>query len=100
MVSRTRVDFKRVKELADVRIILERTGVEAKREGAEWVAICPFHDDHKPSLRVNATKKLFVCFACKASGNILDYVVRKERVTLKEAARRIADWCGFPLGSN
>jgi DNA primase len=95
-MAQQRLDFKAIKEAADFETILERSGIKTTREGVELVALCPFHDDHKPSLRVNPTKKLFLCFSCRASGNLLDFVARHERLTIREAAERIAEWCGIP----
>ncbi len=90
-----RVDFKAVKEAADFAVVLARTGVQAKQEGAELVAHCPFHDDKRPSLRVNPKKGLFHCFGCGQGGNALDFVARKERLTIKQAAERLAEWSGL-----
>ena len=94
-MSHQRLDFKAIKQAADFAVILERTGVQAKREGAELVAHCPFHDDKRPSLRVNPQKGLFHCFGCGQGGNALDFVARKERLTIKQAAERLAEWSGI-----
>jgi DNA primase len=95
---RARLDFKAIKEAADFAVILERAGLTFKREGSELVGLCPFHDDHRPSFRANVVKGLFNCFSCSASGNVLDFVVRHQRLTVREAAERIVEWCALPPG--
>src|SRR5262245_53324884 len=93
-----RLDYKAIKQAADFELILTRTGVTAKREGAELVAHCPFHQDDRPSFRANSTKRVFHCFGCGAKGSVLDYVARHERVTIFQAATRIIQWCALPDG--
>lgn len=93
---KTWVDFKAIREAASFEDVLARYGIEGKREGREVLIRCPFHDDEKPSCRVNVEKKVFHCFACDAKGNVLDFVALKEDVPLKRAAELVADW--FNLG--
>lgn len=54
---------------------VERLGFgPAVRAGSEWKILCPFHDDHKPSLTINASKKrwgLFKCFSCVAPDSMI-----------------------------
>lgn len=89
------IDFRAVKEQADFRQVLERYGLDLKERGDELVGLCPFHRDTKPSFRVNLEKKVFHCFGCSAKGNILDFVARKEGVTIRAAAELLARWCGL-----
>jgi DNA primase len=93
---KTWVDFKAIREAASFEAILERYGIDGKREGRELLIRCPFHDDAKPSCRVNLEKKVFHCFACDAKGNALDFVALKEAVPVKRAAELVAEW--FNLG--
>jgi DNA primase len=99
-MGQRRINFKAIKEGADFLAILGLTGVAVKRDGAEYVALCPFHHDTRASFRINPEKQggVFHCFGCGAGGNVLDYVVRKERLTLRQAAERIAEWCALPAG--
>src|SRR5262249_490038 len=69
LMARTeRLDFKAIKNAADFSTILARTGVEMTRDGGELLGRCPFHDDTKPSFRVNLKKNAFYCFGCHAGG--------------------------------
>lgn len=86
------IDFKQIKESADVESVLERCGVldGLQRQGAELFGWCPLgkSDQHgkADSFAFNTQKKTFQCFACKARGSILDFVSRLQGVGLREAA--------------
>jgi len=60
-------------------------------------ALCPFHEDHDPSLSVSQKNGigLFKCHGCDAKGSILDFVMRKEGVGLADAARHIQELEGI-----
>ena len=55
----SRVDFEAIKRGADLVAVIQARGVELKREGKDWVGLCPFHADTKPSLRVSPSKGLW-----------------------------------------
>ena len=61
------------------------------------VGICPFHDDSRPSMKVNASKQIFKCFACGAGGNVLQFLMRRERMSFPEAVIFLADQAGIEL---
>jgi len=97
-MPRQRIDFSLLKERADCEAVLRHYGVVLAGSGAERSARCPFHDDRNPSFSVNVEKKVFQCFACGAKGDLLDFVARMERSSIREAAAVIAACCGIPLG--
>ena len=74
-----------------------------KSTGNELKAICPFHDDHDPSLSINAHSGLFKCFACGASGSIFDFYGRRNgmdpRHDLPKIILAIADQFGIHNGN-
>jgi DNA primase len=55
--------------------------ISLTRKGKEMVGLCPFHDDHRASLYVNAAKQIFKCFACGAGGDVLKFVQMRENLT-------------------
>ena len=91
------IDFKQIKEDADIERVLELCGVldGLKRQGAELVGWCPLGkaDRHgkNDSFCFNTQKKAFQCFACKARGSILDFVGQFHGMGLREAATYVAD---------
>ena len=53
------------------------------------MVICPFHDDHHPSLSVNINNGLFNCFACDAKGDVIAFYQRIKNVDFKTALREL-----------
>ena len=49
--------------------------VHLRRNGSDYVARCPFHNEKTPSFHINEDKQLFYCFGCGAGGNIFDFVI-------------------------
>ena len=44
-------------------------------KGKNYFAVCPFHDDHNPSLSISPEKQIYTCFVCGASGNVFNFVM-------------------------
>ena len=84
-----RPDFDQIKRVADLVAVIEAHGVALKKEGRDYVGLCPFHDDKKPSLRVTPGKGLFRCMSCGAAGNVIQFVAKKKGIEEKEAALRL-----------
>jgi DNA primase len=71
--------------------------VSLKRKGREMVGLCPFHEDHKPSMNVSPTKQIFKCFACGAGGDVLKFIQMREGLTFSQAVERLAERAGIQL---
>ncbi len=71
--------------------------VSLKKKGREMVGLCPFHDDHKPSMNVNSVKQIFKCFACGAGGDVFKFVQMRENLTFPQAIERLADRAGIKI---
>jgi len=71
--------------------------VSLKRKGREMVGLCPFHEDHKPSMNVSATKQIFKCFACGAGGDVLKFIQMREGLTFSQAIERLAERAGIQI---
>lgn len=83
------IDFDRIKKTTDIVAVVQRYGVSLKKQGADYVGLCPFHQDTRPSLRVTPSKGLFHCMACGAAGNVIQFVAKKEGITDKAAALKL-----------
>ena len=70
-----------------------------RRAGSKYKALCPFHDDHNPSLELNPERQSFKCWSCGAGGDVFDFVKNYERVDFPEALRMLADRAGIVLES-
>ncbi len=71
--------------------------ISLARKGKEMVGLCPFHDDHRASLYVNAAKQIFKCFACGAGGDVLKFVQMRENLTFPQAIQRLAERAGIKI---
>jgi len=80
-------DFDAIKKTTDLVRVVASYGIELKKTGKDHLGKCPFHDDSKASLSVNA--EVFHCFGCGAKGNVIQFVARKENLTDKEAAHKL-----------
>jgi DNA primase len=71
--------------------------VSLKKKGREMVGLCPFHDDHRPSMNVNPVKQIFKCFACGAGGDVFKFIQMRENLTFPQAIERLAERAGIKL---
>jgi DNA primase len=71
--------------------------VSLKRKGREMVGLCPFHEDHRPSLNVNPAKQIFKCFACSAGGDVFKFIQMRENLSFPQAIERLAERAGIKL---
>lgn len=73
--------------------------VALRPQGREHVGICPFHEDHRPSLHVVTHKNqaFYKCFACGASGDCFRFVMDYHKMDFPEALRYLADRAGITL---
>ena len=85
--------FEAVKPNISTRQAAEMYGIKVNRNG---MAVCPFHNDKNPSMKVD---KRFHCFACQADGDAVDFVSRLVGLPCKEAAMKLADDFGISYDS-
>jgi DNA primase catalytic core len=79
-------ELERLKDEIAVERLAEARGVVLTRKGADLVGLCPFHDDHEPSLVITPAKNLWHCLgACRAGGSAIDWVMRAEGVSFRHA---------------
>ena len=95
-------DRDRVLEATDiVSLVAEQVRLDPK--GDEFVGLCPFHEDSKPSMYVVPRKGFYQCFACGAHGNAIDFLMNFHRMEFLEALETLAGRAGMELsrvGSN
>ena len=89
-------DRERVRDASDiVRVIGEHLTLKA--HGREYVGLCPFHDDHKPSMRVSPAKQIFKCFSCGAGGDVFSFVEKYHNMEFREALEYLAERSNITL---
>ncbi|MGI8661616.1 MAG: CHC2 zinc finger domain-containing protein, partial [Acidimicrobiales bacterium] len=96
-------ELERLKAEVSLARLVEAAGIELARHGADLIGLCPFHDDHDPSLVISPRKNLWHCHgACGAGGSVIDWVMRSEGVSFRHAVEllrdgRVADGLGDGL---
>lgn len=66
-----------------------------KSKGKNYFGVCPFHDDHSPSMCVSKEKQIYTCFSCGATGNVFKFIQDYENLTFPEAIKKCADMAGI-----
>ena len=88
-------EIERLKREVSLERLAEAAGVVLKPHGADLLGLCPFHDDHAPSLVITPSKNLWHCLgACQAGGSVIDWVMKREGVSFRHAVALLRE--GLP----
>ena len=93
------INFAFVKQGANFEAVLSHYELKAEGTGVERSVLCPFHNERKPSCKIELERKIFQCFGCGTKGNILEFVALMEgnRADLRSAAFTLAGICKIPV---
>lgn len=79
-------ELERLKQEIALERLAESAGIALKRHGKDLIGLCPFHDDHEPSLVISPEKNLWHCLgACQAGGSVIDWVMKMQGVSFRHA---------------
>lgn len=67
------------------------------RKGKSYRCVCPFHDDHDPSLNISQEKQIYRCFSCGASGGVFHFVQNYEKISFVEAVAKLGEQAGIQV---
>ena len=67
------------------------------KKGSNYWGVCPFHDDHDPSMAVNQDKQFYYCFVCQASGNSITFLREYENLDFTDAVETLASSLGLEI---
>ena len=73
--------------------------VPLTQRGKNYFGVCPFHDDHSPSMSVSKEKQIYTCFSCGATGNVFTFVSEYEHINFYEAVKLLGNKIGYNLGN-
>ena len=71
--------------------------VPLKRQGREYSARCPFHDERSPSFTVSPTKQFYHCFGCGAHGTAISFLMNYDRLEFLDAVEDLAKRAGIEV---
>ena len=92
------IDFDLVQEIkqrADIVDVISYYLTSVQKKGKGYVAICPFHDDHDPSMQISKDKQTFHCFVCQNGGDVFTFVQKYDKCSFEEAVRKVCEIIGF-----
>lgn len=73
-------EIERLKTEVSLQRLVESAGMALKKHGKDWRGLCPFHDDHEPSLVVSPDKNLWNCLGrCQQGGDVIAWVMKRAK---------------------
>jgi len=86
------IDPQTVQQILDAADIVDVVSdfVSLKRRGANWIGLCPFHNDRNPSFYVSRAKGICKCFSCGEGGSAVNFIMKHEQLSYPEALRWLA----------
>ena len=86
MARVTDEEIERIKSQISLERLALAKGVKLKKHGSDLMGLCPFHDDHEPSLVISPEKNLWHCLgACQSGGSVIDWTMKAEGVSYRHA---------------
>ncbi|WP_298299363.1 DNA primase [Hydrotalea sp.] len=71
--------------------------VKLKKRGANYLGLCPFHNEKTPSFTVSPVKELYKCFGCGKSGNTITFLMEHNKLSYVEALKWLAERYHVPI---
>lgn len=90
---------QRIKQAHGLRATVEASGVTLKKQGREWVGLCPFHDERTPSFSVNDEKGVYYCRGCQARGDVIEFLAASRLLETGEIIFELAEELGLAIES-
>jgi len=88
--------IEEVRERASIVQVINEY-VPLTKRGHNHVGLCPFHSEKTPSFTVNEEKKIFYCFGCNETGNVITFLMKKDGLAFPEAVRALASRYGITI---
>ena len=85
-----------IQRKADIANII-RDYIPLTKRGKNYFGICPFHDDHNPSMSVSPEKQMYKCFVCGQAGNVFNFVKDFKHINYYEAVKEVANKVGISI---
>ena len=86
-----------IRSKANIVDIISSYGIEVIKKGKDYVCVCPFHNDHSPSMSISVSRQIYKCFACGEGGNVFTFVQNYEKVSFVEAVKIVAEKIDYHL---
>ena len=94
-----KIDNEKLNEIRNSLNIVDviSSYIPLSMKGKNYFGVCPFHDDHSPSMSVSKERQIYTCFSCGATGNVFKFIEDYENISFMEAVKKCADMAGISL---
>ena len=86
--------LQEIKSRADIVDVIS-SYINVIKKGRRYAAVCPFHDDHNPSMDINKDKQTYHCYVCHHGGDVFTFVADYEKISFAEAVKRVCEIINF-----
>lgn len=86
----------RVRDAANIVDVISQY-LDLRKRGQNFVGLCPFHNDTRPSLYVSPAKEIYKCFACGAGGNVFTFLTEYDKIGFVDAVKQLGDKYGIEV---
>ncbi|MEM9103944.1 MAG: CHC2 zinc finger domain-containing protein, partial [Pseudomonadota bacterium] len=94
MARLTDEQIVQIKQSVSLLDIATEQGHQLKKEGNDFVLLCPFHPEKTPSCKITPSKNLFHCFGCGEGGSVIDWVQKTEKLSFRKACEKLLERIG------
>ncbi|MCR5333033.1 MAG: DNA primase [Bacilli bacterium] len=86
--------LQEIKSRADIVDVIS-SYINVIKKGRRYAAVCPFHDDHNPSMDINKEKQTYHCYVCHHGGDVFSFVADYEKISFADAVKRVCEIINF-----
>lgn len=87
-------ELEQLKRGVSLLTLAESQGHKLKKQGQDYVLLCPFHAEKTPSMVISPAKNLYHCFGCGEAGSAIDWMMKTEHFSLPKAVLRLREFAG------
>ena len=88
--------IERVRQAADIVEVIS-VHTDLRRQGAQMMGLCPFHEERSPSFSVDPSRKVYHCFGCGVGGDVIRFMREKDGLDFPSAVELLAERYGVEL---
>ena len=86
----------RVKQASNI-VTLIGGDMQLRRQGGNYVGLCPWHEDSRPSFQINESRQSWACWVCADRGDVFSYVMKRDSLSFREALEFLAAEAGIAI---
>ncbi|WP_394232998.1 DNA primase [Niallia oryzisoli] len=91
--------LNQIRQASDIVDVISEF-VQLKKQGRNYIGLCPFHNENSPSFSVSVDKQVYHCFGCGAGGNVFSFLMQIEGLSFQEAAVKLAQNANIEVGTH